>query len=528
MNEITIKRALISVSNKKGIIELAKTLHTLNIEIISTGGTYRVLQEAGIPVTSIQAITHFPEMMNGRVKTLHPNVFAGLLQRGEKDAQTLKTHHINPIDLVIVNLYPFVKTIADPKASFADAIENIDIGGPSMIRAAAKNYLFTTVITEPDDYQDLSMRLSTHQGRIDETLRLHYAHKAFTHTAAYDVHIANYLHQQSKPNQTYPDLYLAAWHKKENLRYGENPHQSAAFYQEAQPAAKSIAACQRLQGKALSYNNIADGNTALDTVKQFVDCACVIVKHANPCGVALGKDPLQAYQKAFATDPTSSFGGIIAFNREVDLATADCIINNQFVEVVIAPQFSKEACECFAAKKNVRLLAHPQSQDNLEQPVRELFSNWDLKRTSGGLLVQTLDNLQISAKDLQIVTERKPTDSEINDLLFAWQVVRYVKSNAVVFAKDQTTVAIGAGQMSRIFSIQIARLKAKDANLTLTNAVMASDAFLPFADNITAIEDTGVTAIIQPGGSIKDEAVITAANKANIAMVFTNIRHFWH
>ncbi len=520
---IAVRRALLSVSDKTGIVEFATELANLGIEILSTGGTAKLLQEQRIPVIEVSEYTQFPEMMDGRVKTLHPKIHAGLLARINVDEAVLAEHQIPMIDLVVVNLYPFQKVIANADCTLEHAIENIDIGGPTMLRAAAKNYQRVTVVVDSNDYQTLLQQLQNNKSCIDSTTRFQLAKKVFQHTARYDAAIANYLTAQAGSDENeFPDNYTLTLHKKQSLRYGENPHQQAAFYCQSNPAAGSIAFAKQLQGKELSYNNIADADAAWECVQEFTDLpACVIVKHANPCGVAVAASQEQAYQRAYATDPTSSFGGIIAFNSEL---TADCakkITEQQFVEVIIAPAVSAEAIAILKQKNNLRVLICGASNYKSSK-------EYDYKRVSGGLLIQTHDSAAINTDKLQLVTKRKPSDNEVADLLFAWRIVKHVKSNAIVYAKDNATIGIGAGQMSRVYSSKIAIIKANDEGLAIAGSVMASDAFFPFRDSIDSAAEAGVCAIIQPGGSIRDEEVIQAADEANIAMVFTGIRHFKH
>lgn len=519
---MTIQYALISVSDKTGIIDLANQLTRQGITIISTGGTAQLLQEHQIPVIEVSNYTGFPEILDGRVKTLHSKIHAGILARGDSaDHQTtLQQAAIPNIELVVVNLYPFRETIAKKDCDLTEAIENIDIGGPTMIRAAAKNYHKVTVITDPEDYSLLCEELKHNDGATQPHTRFRLAQKAFTHTASYDCAISNYLtsigdHHQRKD---FPDSLNLNFHLVQHLRYGENPHQKAAFYRDESTTPGSLANYQQLQGKELSYNNIADTDAAWECVKTFDQPACVIVKHANPCGIATAETPLRAYQLAFSTDPISAFGGIIAFNRSIDKDTAAATLN-QFVEVIIAPGITPEAQQIFSQKINIRVLTVPFYTGH---------HTYDLKRVGGGLLVQTPDNINISAADLNIVTNIAPTSQQMNDLLFAWRAAKFVKSNAIVFCRQGQTVGIGAGQMSRVDSARIAAIKAQQANLSLTGSVVASDAFFPFRDGLDVVVQAGATAIIQPGGSIRDNEVIDAANEHSIAMVFTGIRHFRH
>jgi len=519
---MTIQYALISVSDKTGIIDLAHQLAQRGITLISTGGTAQLLQQHQIPVIEVSDYTGFPEMLDGRVKTLHPKIHAGILARGDSadHQETMQQTSIPNIELVIVNLYPFRETIAKQNCDLTEAIENIDIGGPTMVRAAAKNYQKVTVITDPEDYSLLCKELEEHNGTTHVSTRFKLAQKAFTHTASYDSAISNYLtsiddHQQRKD---FPDSLNLNFSLVQHLRYGENPHQKAAFYRDESVTPGSLANYRQLQGKELSYNNIADTDAAWECVKTFDQPACVIVKHANPCGIATAENQLRAYQLAFSTDPASAFGGIIAFNRTVDKEIAEAILK-QFVEVVIAPEITSEAQHIFSQKINIRVLTVPLQNEH---------HSYDLKRIGGGLLVQTPDNINISAADLSVVTKIAPTRQQMDDLLFAWRAAKFVKSNAIVFCRDGQTVGIGAGQMSRVDSARIAAIKAQQANLSLAGSVVASDAFFPFRDGLDVIVQAGATAVIQPGGSIRDNEVIEAANEQNIAMVFTGIRHFRH
>lgn len=513
-----VRRALISVSDKRNLVPFAKGLQDLGIEILSTGGTCRQLNEAGIKAIEVSSKTGFPEIMGGRVKTLHPVIHGGLLGRRGIDEDVMSEHGIEPIDLLAVNLYPFEETISRADSTLADAIENIDIGGPAMIRAASKNHAGVAVIVDPDDYDTILEALKADE--LTETYRLGLAAKAYTHTASYDTAISGYL-SASVGNELLDARFLYAGSRMEKLRYGENPHQEAAFYRDQTPAPGTLATARQLQGKALSYNNIADSDAALECVRQFRQPACVIVKHANPCGVAVSDDIHDAYEKAFATDPTSAFGGIIAFNQTLKGRTARAIIDKQFVEVIVAPDIDKDALEILAEKKNVRVLrtgnkAHADD------------AGFDFKKVSGGLLVQSKDNGVVTAADLKVVTEKAPDDAQIQDLLFAWQVAKFVKSNAIVFCKDGMTIGVGAGQMSRVYSTKIAAIKAADEGLTVKGSVMASDAFFPFRDGIDSAAEHGISAIIQPGGSMRDDEVIAAANEHGLAMVFTGMRHFRH
>ncbi|MEL7311411.1 MAG: bifunctional phosphoribosylaminoimidazolecarboxamide formyltransferase/IMP cyclohydrolase [Pseudomonadota bacterium] len=513
----TAMRALVSVSDKTGIAEFATALTSLGVQIISTGGTARTLRDAGLTVTDVSDITEFPEIMDGRVKTLHPRIHGGLLGRIDVDQDVMNEHGIPPIDLVVVNLYPFAATINNPDNDLATAIENIDIGGPAMLRAAAKNHQRVTVVVNPDDYERVIAALRNDELDID--LRRQLAARAFAHTAAYDSAITAYLGEAAGEAPQGTSFSLAGARRSE-LRYGENPHQSAAFYADAREQASSLASARLLQGKALSYNNIADGDAALECVRQFEAPACVIVKHANPCGVCVAEDLASAYDRAFKTDPTSSFGGIIAFNGPVDGPLAETIVERQFVEVVLAPEFSDTALTAFAKRKNVRVMA--------TGALGPLAPGVEIKKVSGGFLVQDRDDGSLSDVDLKVVTKRQPTDAEWRDLKFAWGVVKYVKSNAIVFCKDNATVGIGAGQMSRVYSTRIAAIKAQDEGLSVSGSVMASDAFFPFRDGLDGAAEHGITAVIQPGGSIRDDEVIAAADEQNLAMVLTGMRHFRH
>jgi phosphoribosylaminoimidazolecarboxamide formyltransferase/IMP cyclohydrolase len=513
-----VRRALVSVSDKSGLVPFVSGLVEIGIEVVSTGGTCRQLRDAGLEVIEVSEKTGFPEIMDGRVKTLHPTIHGGLLGRRGTDESVMEKHGIEPIDLLVVNLYPFEATIARDDASIDDAIENIDIGGPAMIRAASKNHDGVAVVVSPDDYDAVLRDLKQNALSLEHRRRL--AAKAYAHTASYDTAITGYL-SRSLGDDKLGERFLYSGKLSEELRYGENPHQGAAFYIDQQTPAGSIAVAQQLQGKALSYNNIADSDAALECVKQFNDPACVIVKHANPCGVAVATNIQDAYDKAFKTDPTSAFGGIIAFNRPLDAATASMIIDRQFVEVIIAPEIASEAAAVIAAKKNVRLLETGSWST-------KSVAGFDFKKVSGGLLVQTTDQGVITADDLKVVTKRAPTDEQIQDMLFAWTIIKYVKSNAIIFCKDNMTIGVGAGQMSRVYSTKIAAIKAADEGLEVKGSVMASDAFFPFRDGIDAAAEHGIAAIIQPGGSMRDDEVIQAANDHDLAMVFTGMRHFRH
>ena len=523
-NSGAIRRALISVSDKTGIVPFAQALSDLNIEILSTGGTYKLLASENISAIEISDYTGFPEMMDGRVKTLHPKVHGGILARRDIDQKVLIEHDIPPIDLVVVNLYPFEATVANPNCDLPTAIENIDIGGPTMLRAAAKNNKFVAAVVNPSDYDRVIELLTRNDGRLDQQTRFDFAVKTYEHTAAYDGAIANYLGtklEQSDKSSIFPRTFNTQFIKSQEMRYGENPHQKAAFYVEKNPKDASISSVQQLQGKALSYNNIADTDAAVECIKSFSEPACVIVKHANPCGVAIAETPLKAYELAFQTDPTSAFGGIIAFNREFDAESARRITEQQFTEVIIAPSVSEEALAVTAVKKNVRVLTCGQWDS-------ERTAEFDYKRVNGGLLVQDRDIHTISKDDLTVISKRAPTDDELRDLMFAWRVAQYVKSNAIVYCKNNQTIGIGAGQMSRVYSAKIAGIKAADENLQVEGSVMASDAFFPFRDGVDAAAQAGITAVIQPGGSMRDQEVIAAADEAGMAMVFTGLRHFRH
>ena len=513
-----VRRALVSVSDKRGLIPFVTGLTDLGVEVLSTGGTCKQLRDAGLSVIEVSEKTGFPEIMDGRVKTLHPVIHGGLLGRRGTDESVMEEHNIEPIDLLVVNLYPFEQTIARADATIDEAIENIDIGGPAMIRAASKNHDGVAVIVEPDDYESVLEDLKSDNLSLQSRRRL--AAKAYAHTASYDTAITRYL-SNSLGDDALGERHLYSGNLSERLRYGENPHQNAAFYVDQQAPAGSLAAAKQLQGKALSYNNIADSDAALECVKQFENPACVIVKHANPCGVAVADNIHDAYDKAFKTDPTSAFGGIIAFNRPLDVKTAETIVDRQFVEVIVAPAIAADALDIIAAKKNVRVLETGEWPD-------AALPGFDFKKVSGGLLVQNTDLGIITESDLKVVTDLAPTAQQIQDMLFAWTVVKYVKSNAIIFCKDNMTIGVGAGQMSRVYSTRIAAIKAADEGLEIKGSVMASDAFFPFRDGIDAAAETGISAIIQPGGSMRDDEVIQAANEHGLAMVFTGMRHFRH
>jgi phosphoribosylaminoimidazolecarboxamide formyltransferase/IMP cyclohydrolase len=518
-----IKRALISVSDKTGIVDLARELSSFGVEILSTGGTAKMMRDAGLEVKDVSDFTGFPEMLDGRVKTLHPKVHGGLLGMRDNPEHVAKMqeHGIEPIDMVVVNLYPFEATVAKPDCSLEDAIENIDIGGPTMLRSAAKNNRDVTVLVDAADYTEVITEMKANNGAVSRATNFGLAVKVYQHTAAYDGAISNWLGQRLGDGvDDFSQTLTLQYKKAQTMRYGENPHQKAAFYVEKNIQEASIATARQLQGKELSYNNIGDTDAALECIKQFNDVpACVIVKHANPCGVATGSNLLEAYQRAFSTDTESAFGGIIAFNRELDAETAQAIVDKQFVEVIIAPKVSTQASEVIAAKKNVRLL------ECGEWPAVP-STRIDFKRVNGGLLVQELD-LDLYA-DLKVVSKRQPTDKEMEDLLFTWRVAKFVKSNAIVYGRDGMTIGVGAGQMSRINSARIAAIKAEHAGLDVKGAVMASDAFFPFRDGIDNAAAVGIAAVIQPGGSIRDEEVIAAADENDMAMVFTAMRHFRH
>jgi phosphoribosylaminoimidazolecarboxamide formyltransferase/IMP cyclohydrolase len=518
-----VSRALISVSDKNGIVDFARALNALGVELLSTGGTFRLLQENNIAVTEVSDYTGFPEMMDGRVKTLHPKVHGGILGRRGTDDAVMAEHAIKPIDMVIVNLYPFAATVADPNCTLPNAIENIDIGGPTMVRSAAKNHKDVAIVVSSSDYATVLEEMQANEGQLDYNTRYALMVKAFEHTAGYDGMIANHFGARDTENneRDFSDTFNVQYFKTQEMRYGENPHQKAAFYTEANPIEASVATAKQLQGKELSFNNIADTDAALECVKQFDEPACVIVKHANPCGVSVAVDIGTAYDLAFATDPESAFGGIIAFNRELDARTAEAICEKQFVEVIIAPAVSADALAVVAAKKNVRLLECGSWGNQRPQ-------DFDYKRVNGGLLIQDRDNGMITEQDLKVVSKRVPTNTEMTDMLFAWKVAKMVKSNAIIYAKNNQTIGVGAGQMSRINSARIAGIKAEHAGLEVVGAVMASDAFFPFRDGIDNAGEAGISCIIQPGGSMRDDEVIAAANEHGMAMVFTGMRHFRH
>ncbi len=516
-----LKRALLSVSDKSGIAEFARALAALGVSILSTGGTAKLLQREGVPATEVSAHTGFPEMLDGRVKTLHPKIHGGILARRDSSEQmkAIESAGIAPIDLVVVNLYPFQATVADPGGRLEDAIENIDIGGPAMLRSAAKNHAGVAVVVDPSDYAMVLDELRAH-GEVSAATRFSLAQKVFAHTAAYDGAIANYLSSLDADGRrgAFPGVLNLQFAKLQDMRYGENPHQAAAFYRDAQPVAGGLAGLRQLQGKELSYNNVADADAAWECVKSFVEPACVIVKHASPCGVATGATLAEAYHKAFKTDPTSAFGAIVAFNRALDRAAAAGVAQ-QFAEVIVAPRVEADALAEFAGKANLRIL---------EVPLAHEANAYDLKRVGGGLLVQASDAQALLPADLKLVTTNKPTQEQLADLLFAWRVAKFVKSNAIVFARGGMTLGVGAGQMSRIDSARIASIKARTAGLELKESAVASDAFFPFRDGLDAVADAGAAAVIQPGGSVRDGEVIAAADERGLAMVFTGVRHFRH
>ena len=526
--------ALLSVSDKTGIVEFAQALHALGIKLVSTGGTAKLLADQGLPVTEVAEVTAFPEMLDGRVKTLHPKVHGGLLARRDvsEHMAALQAHGIDTIDLLVVNLYPFEATVAKPGCTLADAIENIDIGGPAMVRSAAKNWQDVGVVTSADQYEAVLGELQA-TGQLSNKLRFALSVAAFNRISQYDGAISNYLSSVNFEDEKLSESYVpertqfsgqfnAQYVKVQDLRYGENSHQQAAWYRDLAPTVGSLATGVQLQGKELSYNNIADADAAWECVKSFEATACVIVKHANPCGVAVGTSPLEAYSKAFQTDPTSAFGGIIALNRPVDKATAEAV-SKQFVEVLMAPDFSAEALDVFKSKVNVRLM-----KIALPAHYGQVRNALETKRVGSGLLLQSADNHELMLADLKVVTVKQPTPDELNDLLFAWKVAKFVKSNAIVFCKNGMTMGVGAGQMSRLDSARIASIKAEAAKLSLQNTVVASDAFFPFRDGLDVVVDAGATCVAQPGGSMRDQEVIDAANERGVAMVFTGVRHFRH
>jgi phosphoribosylaminoimidazolecarboxamide formyltransferase/IMP cyclohydrolase len=517
-----VRRALLSVSDKTGIVEFARELKERGIELLSTGGTAKLLTSHGISVKEVAEHTGFPEIMGGRLKTLHPKIHGGLLGRRGVDESVMTTHEIEPIDLLAVNLYPFAATVSRPDCTYEDAVENIDIGGPAMVRAAAKNHASVTVVVDPGDYRELLDELAANQGSTNVAMRQKLAAKAFAHTAQYDAMVSAYFTGAiGGAAPTFADDLNLSFRKHMDLRYGENPHQQAAFYTDSRAIGASVTSARQIQGRELSFNNIADADTALECVRQFDSAACVIVKHANPCGVARALTIADAYARAYRTDPTSAYGGIIAFNRELDAATAHAIVEQQFVEVILAPSISDDAKAALAPRENVRVLI----VGDLSRPVTQLL---EYRSVSGGLLVQTRDSGAIRAQELRTVTKRPPTLAELDDLIFAWRVAKYVKSNAIVAVKDKATLGIGAGQMSRVISSKIAAMKAQDEGLTLLGAAIASDAFFPFRDGLDVLAEFGITSIIQPGGSRRDAEVIAAADEHGIAMVFTGMRHFRH
>lgn len=535
-NPRPIKRALLSVSDKTGIVDFAQRLSDKGVDILSTGGTAKLLAENGIKVTEASDYTGHPEIMDGRVKTLHPKIHGGILARRGIDEDVMAANNINAIDLVVVNLYPFADAVSDENCTLENAVENIDIGGPTMVRAAAKNHKDVTIIVNAGDYDRVLAEMDANNDSLTFQTRFDLAIAAYEHTASYDGMIANYFGKMlpaygdkestssfdslSSNKAKFPRTFNSQFIKTQDLRYGENSHQDAAFYVEANPEEASVSTAIQLQGKALSYNNIADTDAALECVKEFDEPACVIVKHANPCGVAIGDDILAAYEGAYKTDPTSAFGGIIAFNRELDAETAQAIVSRQFVEVIIAPSISDAAAKIVATKPNLRLLACGQWDNKT--------TGFDFKRVNGGLLVQDTDQGRVTQDELKVVTKRQPTADEMRDLQFCWKVAKFVKSNAIVYVKNSATIGVGAGQMSRVYSAKVAGIKAADENLEVKGSVMASDAFFPFRDGLDAAAEAGITAVIQPGGSMRDDEVIAAADEHNIAMVFTSMRHFRH
>ena len=518
---VKIRRALLSVSDKTGLLELASALAARGVELLSTGGTARALRDAGLAVRDVSEATGFPEMMDGRVKTLHPVVHGGLLGRAGVDEAVMAQHGIEAIDLLVLNLYPFAAVSANPDSSFEEIIENIDIGGPAMLRSAAKNFARVAVATDPAQYPGIVDELTASDGALSAQTRFALSVAAFNNVAFYDACISNYLSSlgaNGEP-QLFPAQNNSNFVKVMDLRYGENPHQAGAFYRDLWPVPGTLATFTQLQGKELSFNNLADSDAAWECVRQFDAPACVIVKHANPCGVAVGAGNGEAYEAAYATDPTSAFGGIIAFNRTLDAATAKTILDRQFVEVLIAPDYEPAALEYAKKKANVRVLQIPHGDGR---------NNFDVKRVGSGLLMQTSDNREVGRDELKVVTRLAPTDTQFNDLLFAWRIAKFVKSNAIVYAKDGRSIGIGAGQMSRVVSAKIAGLKAEEAGLVVPGSVMASDAFFPFRDGLDAAATAGIKAVIQPGGSMRDNEVIAAADEHGIAMVFTGVRHFRH
>ncbi|MEP7244554.1 MAG: bifunctional phosphoribosylaminoimidazolecarboxamide formyltransferase/IMP cyclohydrolase [Gammaproteobacteria bacterium] len=519
---VPIRRALLSVSEKTGLLELARELARRNVEILSTGGTAKLLADAGLAVKEVASHTGFPEIMDGRVKTLHPKIHGGLLGRRGTDEAVMATHGIEPIDLLVVNLYPFAATVARPGCTYEQAVENIDIGGPAMVRAAAKNHESVAVVVDPEDYSKVLEELAANSGSTTLATRSRLAAKAYAHTARYDTMVSSYLlARHSVPTERFPSTLPLVFDKVQDLRYGENPHQQAAFYRELSARGAGVATARIVQGKDLSFNNIADADTAIECVRQFAEPACVIVKHANPCGVSVSASVREAYEGAYRTDPTSAFGGIIAFNRPLDAATAKAIVDRQFVEVIAAPSVADDALAVLATKPNVRVLA-------LGNLAERGGSDLEVRSVTGGLLVQTRDFGSVTAAELQVVTKRRPGDAELADLLFAWGVCKFVKSNAIVYVRGRATIGVGAGQMSRVYSSRLAAMKAADEKLNVAGAVMASDAFFPFRDGIDVANEFGIKAVIQPGGSRRDPDVIAAADEHGMAMVFTGMRHFRH
>ncbi|MEX2488883.1 MAG: bifunctional phosphoribosylaminoimidazolecarboxamide formyltransferase/IMP cyclohydrolase [Pseudomonadales bacterium] len=529
MDKIMVRNALISVSDKSGLLDFTRGLADFGVNFLSTGGTYKLLNEVGARVREVSDYTGFPEMMDGRVKTLHPKIHGALLGRRNaegqgKDTAVMEEHQILPIDLLVVNLYPFEETVETPDCDLATAIENIDIGGPAMLRSAAKNFASVAVIVDVNDYSEVLAELQAHGGKITPDTRFKLAVKAFEHVAAYDAAIANYLgarNMEGDVTSVFPDTLNLQFAKRQDMRYGENPHQAAAFYIDRDPQGPGVATATQVQGKELSYNNVVDTDAALECVKAFDEPACVIVKHANPCGVAEAGNITQAYDHAFATDPTSAFGGIIAFNREVDETTARLIVERQFVEVLIAPAIMPGARNILSARKNIRVLECGPLEFDMPRVM-------DYKSVTGGMLVQSRDQVDVSSDETRVVSKRAPTAQEERDLYFAWKVAKFVKSNAIVYARENRTIGVGAGQMSRVYSARIAGIKAADEDLEVQGSVMASDAFFPFRDGIDAAAAAGITAVIQPGGSVRDEEVIAAADEAEMAMIFTGMRHFRH
>ena len=519
---LPVRRALLSVSDKTGLLDFARALAKRNTEILSTGGTAKLLADNGVPAREVSSYTGFPEIMGGRVKTLHPKIHGGLLGRRGIDEAVMALHGIEPIDLLVVNLYPFAETVARPGCSYPEAVENIDIGGPAMLRAAAKNHEAVAVVVDPTDYQTVLAELEAHEGGTTPATRSRLAAKAFAHTARYDTMVASYLGAaHNVPADRFPSTLPLVFDKAQDLRYGENPHQHAAFYREPALRGACVSAAKVLQGKDLSFNNIADADTAIECVRQFDGPACVIVKHANPCGVSVAATPLEAYDRAYRTDPTSAYGGIIAFNRELDATTASAIVDRQFVEVLAAPSIAADAARILAGRPNVRVL---ELGDLSRSPCGEL----EYRSVTGGLLAQSRDTQTVPASALTVVTQRKPTPAELADLQFAWRVCKFVKSNAIVFAKQRMTIGVGAGQMSRVYSSRIAAMKAADEQLEVSGSVMASDAYFPFRDGLDVAAEYGIKAVIQPGGSKRDPEVIAAADEHGMAMVFTGMRHFRH